>query len=511
MILSLGFSGLEFQVATIFGSENKIWKRNGTWVLLWEKIVLLNPNPLSERFSMSLQKAYQMTIIAGVFQAKLNPNHELLILAGKIDWERLSEALEPHYSKIGRHGKPVRLMAGIHILKHMHNMSDEDVVRRLTGDVYWMAFCGIDEPFTSEDWQPLNPTSMTKFRNRIGVAGVQKIERIVLDHLLAEKRISPKSEFADTTAMEKNVAYPTDTNLLDKGRKRLIEGFKKLKELGRKIKIGRTFTRKARKALLEIAKLGQGRQERIQKGAEQLIGFAEHVLEQVPDAVRKAKAHKNPETQKKIEAVQEQIRIDAELLQRVIQQTLARYAGTHMKNKVYSLHEPQVTCIAKGKRGKPNEYGSKISIAIDKNGFVVTHQEYDYNVGDNTTLDAAVCGWEAATGRVPKNLAADRGYHMPEYSDKVNEVKRIAIPTRSGPKKHPDSNKKYFKKLQRKRASIEPVISHLKQDHRMDRCRYKGFEGDQINVSMAATAWNLRKWMRQLTMERKELANRKAG
>lgn len=457
---------------------------------------------------MSLQKAYQMTIVAGIFEAKLNPKHELLILAGKIDWQGIAEELRPSYSKIGRNGKPIRLMVGIHILKHMHNMSDDDAVKRLAGDVYWMAFCGINEPFGSEDWEPLNPSTMTKFRNRIGVEGVQKIEAVVRDQLLVEKRISPKSEFADTTAMEKNVAYPTDTNLLDNGRKRILKGFKRLKELGRKIKIGRTFARKARKALLEIAKLGHGRQERIQKAAEDLIAYAKAVLEQVPEATRKAKRHKDSDTQEKIEAVQEQIRIDAELLRRVIEQTVARYAGHHVKNKVYSLHEPQVACIAKGKRGKPNEYGSKISLAIDKNGFVVTHQEYDYNVGDNTTLEAAVCGWESATGQVPKNLGADRSYHLPEYSDKVNEVKRIAIPS-LGKKKHPDSRKKYFRKLQRKRAAIEPVISHLKQDHRMDRCRYKGFEGDQINVSMAVTAWNLRKWMRQMSIETK--VTRKAG
>lgn len=136
--------------------------------------MLLKYYPPTERFSMSLQQAYQMTIIAGVFEAKLNPKHELLILAGKIDWAKLSEELGPHYSKIGRHGKPVRLMAGIHILKHMHNVSDEDAVKRLAGDVYWMAFCGIDEPFASDDWSPLDPTTMTKFRNRVGIEGVQK-------------------------------------------------------------------------------------------------------------------------------------------------------------------------------------------------------------------------------------------------------------------------------------------------------------------------------------------------
>jgi len=452
---------------------------------------------------MSLQKAYQMTIVAGVFQAKLNPNHELLILAEKIDWERLAEDLRPHYSKVGRAGKPVRLMVGAHILKHMHDMSDEQTVKRLAGDVYWMAFCGIDEPFANDIWEPLDPSTMTYFRKRIGVQGVQKIEKLVRDHLLAEKRIAPKSQFVDTTAMEKNVAYPTDTNLLDKGRKRILTGFKKLKELGRKIKIGRSFARKARQALLQIIKLGKDRQERIQKGAEQLTQYANCVLARVPKALRKAKPHKDPRIQKQIETVQEQLRLDAALLERVIAQTIARYAGQHIKNKVYSLHEPQVTCIAKGKRGKPHEYGSKVSIAIDKNGFVVAHQEYAHNLGDNTTLDEAVNDWETATGQVPKNLAADRGYHMPKYSEKVSQIKRISIPGK-GPTKHVDSNKAYFKKLQRKRASIEPVLSHLKQDHRMDRCRYKGFEGDQINVSMAATSWNARKWMKLMTKERKE-------
>jgi transposase, IS5 family len=462
--------------------------------------------PRTERISMSLQKAYQMTIIDGVFEAKLNPNHELLILAEKINWSRLSEELEPSYSNIGRNGKPIRMMVGAHILKHMFDMSDEQVAARLCGDVYWMWFCGISQAFSTADWRPMDASTMTYFRKRVGSDGVRKIEEAVRDQLLAEKRIKPKSQFTDTTAMEKNVSYPTDTNLLDKGRKRVLAGLKKLKGLGRRIKIGRTFARKARQALLQIIKLGKGRQERIQKGTFQLAKFAKKILERVPNALKKAKKHKDEKTQKQIEQVQEQIRQDAGLLERVIAQSEARYAGEHLKNKVYSLHEPQVTCIAKGKRGKPNEYGSKVSLSIDKNGFVIAHKEYDSNVGDNTTLEEAVSEWEAATGQIPENLAADRAYHMAEYPEKVRAVERIAIP-RTGRTKHPDAEKKYFRRLQRKRASIEPVISHLKQDHRMDRCRYKGFDGDRINVSLAATAWNARKWMKQLTSERRAAVN----
>lgn len=449
---------------------------------------------------MSLQKAYQMTIIAGVFQAKLNRSHELLVLAERIDWERLHEELSPRYSKIGRNGKPIRLLVGAHILKHMYNVSDEEMVKRLSGDVYWMAFCGIDEPFKGEGWQPLDSSTMTRFRKRIGAEGMRTIEEALRDRLIAERRISPKSQFVDTTAMEKNVAYPTDTDLLDKGRRRLIAGFRKLKALGRRIQVGRTFSRAAKKALVQVAKLGKDRQERIRQAATELAGFARSVLAKVPAALRRARRHKNEKTQKEIEKVQEELRRDADLLARVIEQSEARYAGEHMKNKVYSFHEPQVTCITKGKRSKPNEYGSKVSISMDRNGYVVDHSEYDQNVADNTTLEQDVSGWETATGQVPEELAADRSYHMPDYPERVKQVRRIAIP-RTGKTKHADADEHYFRRLQRKRASIEPVISHLKQDHRMNRCRYKGFEGDRINVSLAVTAWNTRKWMRELAKE----------
>lgn len=101
----------------------------------------------------------------------------------------------------------------------------------------------------------------------------------------------------------------------------------------------------------------------------------------------------------------------------MIAQSEARYKGEHIKNKVFSLHEPRVTCIAKGKRGKPNEYGSKVSISMDRNGFIVSHDEYDENVADNNTLAQAVSGWEVATGQAPEELAGDRGYHMPEYPE----------------------------------------------------------------------------------------------
>ena len=452
---------------------------------------------------MSLQQSYQMTIIEGLFQAKLNQEHELLILAEKFNWEEIAEQLAPFYSRIGRNGKSIRLMVGAHLLKHRFNVSDEEVAQRLAGDIYWMAFCGITGAFSSPDWRPLNSSTMTKFRKRIGVKGVQVIEKIIREQLIEEKRINPKSQFVDTTAQEKNIEYPTDTSLLDKGRKLLLKGLNKLNDLGRDVDVGRSFKRLGKKAILKAAKLGKGRQERIEEAARDLIKYGKEVLVMVPNAIKKVRPRKDEKIQKDIEETQEKLRKDAELLERIIEQTELRYEGIHVKEKVYSLHEPQVTSITKGKRGKKNEYGSKVAISTDSNGFVVHHEEYDHNVADVSTLEPSVEGWEKATGQLPEEAAADRGYHSSEYGEKTNKIKRLAIP-RKGKTRHPDSKAAYFKRLQRKRAAQEPIIGHLKADHRMDRCRYKGFDGDRMNVSWAVLAWNSKKWGRQISNERKK-------
>lgn len=458
--------------------------------------------PHQERIAMSLQQYYQMTFVDVFFQAKLNPEHELLILAEKIDWEGISEKLAPFYKKTGRNGKSIRLMVGSHILKHRHNMSDEEVVQRLGGDIYWMAFCGIENPLTSPDWKPLNSSTMTVFRKRIKAEGVKLIEDVIRDQLLEKKQINPKSQFVDTTAQEKNIDYPTDSSLLDKGRKRILKGLKKLQKLGRKVTINRTFKNVARKTILEIAKLGKDRKERIEKGTHKLIDFARQVLKDVSNALKPARPRKDSKKQKEIEKTQDQIRKDAEIVERVIEQAEARYEGVHINGKVYSLHEPQVACITKGKRGKKHEYGSKVVVSTDKNGFVVHHEEYDYNVGDINTFETTVEGWEEATGQIAEECAADRGFHATEYAPKIKQIKYLAIPTK-GKTKHPDSKKAPFKRLQRKRAAQEPIIGHLKSDHRMNLNRYKGFDGDRMNVSWAVIAWNTKKWGRNMTKKRK--------
>ncbi len=485
---------------------------------------------------MAYARFYQASLIDGLIEQRLDPTHELLVLADKIDWDRIEAELRPHYSLRGRKAKRIRLMVGLQILKHRYNLSDEDVVQGIHENVYWMAFCGLPGHLGTATWgKTLDGSTMTRFRRRIGVAGVGLIERIIREQLIAAKEMSHKTHLVDSTAMEKNVTYPTDTGLLDRGRQLIVKTIRKLGELGVKVKV-RDFARKAKKVILNVVKLGKDRQERIAQGTKELIAMAEDVLAKVPSALKGAGAVALNAAKAAGKAAQEalssatedarqlagavkdamkaahaaaakgikdrtarltaQLKKQRELLKRVINQAEARWQGVHVKNKVLSLHEPHVVAIAKGKRAKPNEYGAKVSISIDRNGYVVGHQEYAENVADTKSLDPALDAWEEAFGKPAEELGADRGYHTPTPSGKTAKIKRVAIPTK-GNVSHPDKKKPHFRRLQRQRAAIEPVIGHLKSDHRMDCSRYRGFDGDQMNVSWAVIAWNTKKWVRR--------------
>lgn len=239
---------------------------------------------------MAYPSFYQASLIDGLLEKRLDPSHELLVLADKIDWERIEAELRPQYSIRGRKAKRIRLMVGLHILKHRFNLSDEDAVRGVHENVYQMAFCGLPGQFGSIEWsKTLDASTMTRFRKRIGAAGVATMERVVREPLVAAKEMSPKTHLVDSTAMEKNVTYPTDTGLLDRGRQLIVKIIRKLGELGVKVKV-RDFARKAKKVILDVAKLGKDRQERIEQGSKDLIAMAQDVLAKVPSALKGAGA-----------------------------------------------------------------------------------------------------------------------------------------------------------------------------------------------------------------------------
>ena len=439
-----------------------------------------------------------------LFRKFIDRSNELVRLSERIDWSRIHEALSSYYSTRGRQAKDIRLMVGLHILKHRYDLSDEAVVTMLHENIYWMYFCGIFQP-PGADGSPhryVESSSLTKFRKRLGPEGMRRLEEIIRDQLKKAQMISPKVAITDTTAMEKAIAYPTDTDLLYKARERMVRVIGKIKRLGVKLPGGvRTFRRVAKKALLYAKKLGKDKLERVERANHELSRMAEKVIRKIPQISKSIRhqIHRLSRLKKK-EAKRLSLELSKlkELTQRIIDQNAQRFLGHHVPNKVYSLDEPHVAAIKKGKQAKPTEYGAKVSLTVDRKGFVISHVEYPTNLADIHTLPDVTRGWKSAFGHVPRELAGDRGFHHPKGSQEdlgTRAIKRLSIPYK-GKKKHPESDSYWFKQLQRARASIEPIVSHLKSDHRMGRCRYRGFEGDQINVSLATLAWNCKKWMK---------------
>ncbi len=459
--------------------------------------------------TMTISEFYQIPIVSGLIEEQLDPEHELLVLARKLDWHAIHKAVKPYYKLTGRHAKDSRLMIGLLILKHRFKVSDEQAVAGLKENIYWRTFCGLHGQVGSWRFSTvLDASSLTKFRRRLGAPGIRDVERVIQTQLVEDGSIDPKSMYIDTTAQEKNIAYPVDTHLLHKAQERLRKGINKLKHFGLKVTV-RNFSRKAKRAVLLAAKLGGNRKERISDANRELI----QINREVQKSLKRALKAKNPRLKKKrqenIQKTKEELKQLNELVERVINQSEQRMQDVHVPNKVLSLHEPDVVAIPKGKRSKPNEYGSKVALSTDNNGFVVAHQEYNHNVFDVKTMEQAVDAWTELCGQAPAELGADRGFHTDEFPENVTRIPDVAIPTK-GKTKHKDHKTAKFKRLQRKRAAQEPIISHLKHDHLMNRCRYKGFEGDQINVSLAVIAWNTKKWVR-LDKAKREAKERRSA
>ena len=448
---------------------------------------------------MAYERHRQYSIVDWIINHNLDSEHKLRKLSQRIEWDRITEKLSKYYSPKGRKAKRIRMMVGLHMLKHLYNLSDEQVVEGLRENIYWMMFCGVptEEIATTKPLRWIDASTMTRFRKRIGAEGMKEVEAVIREQLRRGHNLSPRVMVADTTCMEKHIHYPTDSGLLDKGRRKLIKVIKRLQEKGVVIKGSlRSYSRVSKKALVEVNKFGRGTLERIEKPLKRLSHYAEAVLSKVPGVLQEAKALFEKENGEQVKRLCKELTRTAQAVQKVIRQTEARLSGIHVSDKVYSVHEPEVASITRGKRSKVHEYGCKVSIAIDRKGYVVTHEEYPDNRHDNECLPEAIQDWKEACGRLPEVLSADRGYGYKEGKEPAEllGIPKVVIP-RKGKRKAKGEGSWWFRKYKRMRSMIEAVISHLKQDYGMNRCRYRGFEGDHINVSLAMVAWNVKKWV----------------
>ncbi len=387
---------------------------------------------------------------------QLNPKNPLLHLANVIPWERFEQEFAGLYSEQGRPAKPTRLMVGLMMLKQLENLSDERVVEAWTQNPYYQAFCGMKE----FQWKlPCDPSDLVYFRKRIGEDGARLVFEISVE--LHGKDAKEREVTVDTTVQEKNITFPTDKKLLRK----IIEGCRKIAEW-EDIKLRRSFKRTLPKLLMK--------RKDTKRTVRKLRTMAGALIRELH---RKLSAES---------LAHHQSRLD--LFERV------RTQKRGDKNKVYSLHEPDVLCIGKGKEHKKYEFGRKASVVVTKTtGIIVGAMSFTKNIYDGHTLPDVLEQCRAITETCPTVAICDRGYRG---TKQVGDT-QILLPSRPKKSDTPYQRRKARKRFHR-RAAIEPVIGHLKHDHRMARNYLKGALGDAINLFMAAAAFNLKKWMRKL-------------
>jgi transposase, IS5 family len=395
---------------------------------------------------------------------QLDPRQPLKQLADTLPWSEFEQSFGPYYSEQGRPAKPVRLMVGLLLLKQMFNQGDETVVAAWVQNPYWQYFCGMSE----FQWQvPCDPSDLVYFRQRIGEAGVQRILKVTAR--LHGDKAQETEVVVDTTVQEKNITHPTDTKLAHK----IIRRCWKLADRN-----GVKLRRRYRKAVRYCVMAQRWRKDPKKRKA------AHRALRQMKVIAGRLIR----ELERKLpEPIRQEQRGNFALYRRVLKQQPGD------RDKIYSLHEPQVYCMSKGKEHKKYEFGSKASVVMTKtHGVIVGAVAHEENLYDGDALRPALEQAKALTDQQPAKAIVDRGYRGRK---EVNGT-QVLLPGRAKPGQSKYQTAKMRARF-RRRAAIEPLISHLKHQYRLMRCFLKGFAGDSLNLLLAAAAWNLRKWMRQ--------------
>ncbi len=397
----------------------------------------------------------------------LNRNHELYRLALLIDWEMLESEFGEFYSaKKGRPGIPIRLLVGLSYLGHAYGLSDEAVVSGWVENPYWQYFCG--ETYFQHKL-PIDPSSMTRWRKRIGEEGCEKILVATLQAGIksgAVKESSLKRVNVDTTVQPKAVRYPTDSRSYNRCRERLVRlAFK------HNVPLRQSYARLGPRALRKAGSYAHARQfKRAKKEVRRLKTYLGRVYR---DILRKILD--DPD-------LHAQFHEELELTERMLAQQKKD------KNKLYSIHGPEVECIAKGKVHKKYEFGVKVSVATtSRDNFIVGMQALPGNPFDGHTLSGAIEQINRVTGVVPERCYVDRGYrgHGVESSTVfISGQRRGVTPT--------------IKRELRRRSAVEPVIGHMKEDGKLGRNWLKGGIGDKINALLCGAGHNIRIILRKL-------------
>jgi len=427
-------------------------------------------------------KIMQKNLFYGSLMDMLDSNDPLVVLANTIQWSKFENEFLKYYKNknSGRPNKPIRLMVGLLLLKQLKNLSDERVVEEFKQNLYMQYFCGFTDYIPA---LPCHPTELVKFRNRIGKDGFEYIFKHSIE-LHDDKNINEEQVIVDTTVQESNLTYPTDGKLA-------IKIINHLHKIAKKenVKLRRSYIKEIKLHRINLRFFRHPKKIKKAKGSIKRLRTIAKIL--IRDIDRKFGEPNINNLNSQAMQLHNRYALKFYLYMRVLLQE------KNSKNKIYSLHEIDAYAVNKGKEHKGYEYGTKASIVTTKKSGIIVgvsaHKKYEH---DSKTLQSALENTISHVGdNIINEAICDRGYKgKKEIVINANTIS-ISIP---GKQLKRDTQKqiKIKKEKFKRRAAIEPIIGHLKSDHRMARNYLKGFIGDEINLLLAATAFNLKKWMR---------------
>ena len=429
--------------------------------------------------------------------------HADLVLADELLVAAVYDALakrRPKSRSRGRQGTPAEVVLRLLILKHIRNWSYQVLEREVRANLVYRNFSRVGGAKMPD----------AKTIGRWGVAlGPQVIKQIHerMVKIAQDKGVADGRRMrVDTTVVETNIHYPTDSSLLGDGVRVLTRTMKKITEIAGKVGAKlRDRSRSVKLRVLDIARAARSKakqsQEKLKRAYGQLLNSTSRVVGQAKrfstEVATGVKRSTDVLQQLALENLRCQIDAMVPLVRQVMRQTRARIlrGDTRADGKILSLFEPATEVIRKGKAGKPNEFGKMVKLQETENQIVTDYEVYDRRPSDSDLLIGAVEAHQARLGRTPRLVAADAAFYSAknEMAVKAKGVKRVCIPNRStkSPERKREQKKRWFRNGQKWRTGCEGRISVIKRRHGLSRCRYKGDAGMKRWVGLGVIADNL--------------------
>jgi IS5 family transposase len=406
----------------------------------------------------------------------------------------------PQSRSRGRLGAPAEMVLRLLILKHIRNWSYAVLEREVRANLVYRDFTRV-----GGEKMP-DAKTMGRWGVAVGPQAVKQIHegmvKIAQDKGVTEGRRMR----VDTTVVETNIHYPTDSSLLGDGVRVLIRTMKKITaiagEAGAKLRDRR---RSVKLRVLDIARAARAKgpqsQEKLKRAYGKLLNSTSRVVGQAKqfskEVVEGVKRSANILQQLALEGLRQELEAMVPRVKRVMKQTRARIfrGDTRTEGKIFSLFEPSTEIIRKGKASKPNEFGKMVKLQEAENQIVIDYEVYDRRPSDSDLLIAAIETHQAMLGRTPRLVAADAAFYSArnEATAKQKGVKRVCIPNRStkSSERKREQKKRWFRNGQKWRTGCEGRISVVKRRHGLNRCRYKGDAGMKRWVGLGVIADNL--------------------